>query len=180
MTVKVAGTAAVLQRLHAQAGPAWRLANRAGDGAGEQVANPGTHRHGKLPKQDGRNRPPRGRTAVKGSTVSRRSRGADRRRDLAETLGGDHEGTLQQLLVVVDQVGEPPRQHRHGEDLLNAALELEQGDRLAAAQVHDADAARPLLGGEPLGDRDAAEDGRLADLRQPDEGQVARRSRARA
>src|SRR5207244_9820178 len=97
--------------------------------------------------------------------VSRRSRSADRRRDLTETLGGDHEGTLQQLLVVVDQIGEPPRQHRHGEDLLNAALELEQGDRLAAEQVIDEDAARPLLEGEPLGVRDAAVDSGIVDWR---------------
>src|SRR5262249_17871923 len=119
-------------------------------------------------------RPPAPRAdGVKGEGSSR-SRGADRRRDLTETLGGHHEGALQQLLVVVDQVGEAPRQHRHGEDLLDAARELEQGDNLAAAQVHDADAARPLLRRQPLGDGDAAENGRLADLRQPDEGQLAR------
>src|SRR5262249_48587179 len=115
----------------------------------------------------------RGRTDSEGTTLSRRSRGADRRRNLTETCGGDHEGTLQQLLAVVDQIREPPRQQRHGEDLLHAARELEQGDRLAAAQVHDTDAARPLLGGQPLGDRDAAEDRRLTHLRQPDEGEIA-------
>src|SRR5262249_42800160 len=102
---------------------------------------------------------PRVRKDVRGSMVSRWSRGTNRRRDLTETLGGDHEGTLQQLLVVVDQIGKPPRQQRHGEDFLNAALELEQGNRLAAAQVHDTDAGGPLLGREPLGDWDAAEDG---------------------
>src|SRR5208337_3581996 len=47
------------------------------------------------------------------SVVSLRSRGADRRRDLTETLGGDHEATLQQILVVVHEIGEPPRQHCH-------------------------------------------------------------------
>jgi hypothetical protein len=42
--------------------------------------------------------------------------------------------------MVVDPVEEPPRQQRHGEDLLNAALEPEQGDGPAAQRVHGADA----------------------------------------
>src|SRR5262249_18020023 len=65
---------------------------------------------------------------------------ADGRRDLTETLGGDHEGTLQQLLVVVDQVGEAPAEHRHGKDLLDGGLEAQQRDHLPGAQVDDADA----------------------------------------
>src|SRR5262249_28335830 len=59
----------------------------------------------------------------KWSRLSCRSRGAHRGRDLAEALGGDHEGALRQLLFV-DPVGEQPRQ-RHGQDLFNVALELE-------------------------------------------------------
>src|SRR5262245_35662203 len=82
---------------------------------------------GRLPKQDGTAaktvRPAGG--LLQGWGASRGSRGADRRRDLAEALGGHHEGTLQQLLVVVDQVGEPPPQHRHREDLPDAARELQ-------------------------------------------------------
>src|SRR5262249_13763043 len=41
------------------------------------------------------------RTDSERTTLSRRSRGADRRRDLAEALGGDHERVLRQLLVVL-------------------------------------------------------------------------------
>ena len=44
---------------------------------------------------------------------------------------------------------------------------------LPGGQIDRADAASPLLLGQPLGDRDAAEDGALANLREPDEGEVA-------
>jgi len=49
-------------------------------------------------------RPPTLADSGEGTTSSRSSRGADRRRDLAETLGGNYEGAFQQLLVF-DLVG---------------------------------------------------------------------------
>ena len=54
---------------------------------------------------------------------------------------------------------------RHGEDLLNGGLETQERDHLAAPQVDHTDAAGSFLGGQPLGDWDAAEDGALAHLR---------------
>src|SRR5262249_59850465 len=46
----------IFQWLQEQASPGWRLANRASDGGGEHVADPGTLGHGNLRKRDGTGR----------------------------------------------------------------------------------------------------------------------------
>ena len=51
-------------------------------------------------------------------------------------------------------------------------LEPQERDYLPGRQVDRADAAGPLVLGQPLDNRDAAEDGALAHLRQPDEGEI--------
>jgi hypothetical protein len=82
---------------------------------------------------------------------------------VAGPSGGHHEQVLQPRLVVVDRVRIPPaRQHGHGEDLLHGALEPQQCHHLPGRQLDAADAAGPLVLGQPLGDRDAAEDGALS------------------
>ena len=61
----------------------------------------------------------------------------------------------------------------HGEDLQHAGLEPQERDYLPGRQVDRADAAGPLVLGQPLDNGDAAEDGgSSAHLRQPDEGEI--------
>ena len=77
-----------------------------------------------------------------------------------------------QARLFIDQVRvSHPRQHLHGKDLLEGVLEFQKGNRPSRCEVHCPDAAAPF--GQPLGQRDAAEYRRFADLRQADERQVA-------
>ena len=61
------------------------------------------------------------------------------------------------------------RKHLDGEDFLHGVLESDERHGVAGLEVDDPHAADALF--EPLDQRDAAEDGGLADLRQADERQ---------
>ena len=95
-------------------------------------------------------------------------------RHVAECVVGEDKRAADQFGVVVDQVGETHAgKQGDGEDFLNGFFEFQKRHDLAALDVDDPHAAGAFGFLKPLGDLDAAEDGRFANLRQADEGQVA-------
>ena len=100
---------------------------------------------------------------------------AQRRRDVGERRVGHDERVLQQLGVVVDQVRDSAGLAAPGRRRSPGRRPRTAGGPPARPGVRSTTQTPQVrsLGREPLGDRDAAEDGRLAHLRQPDECQVA-------
>src|SRR5262245_26097883 len=87
---------------------------------------------------------------------------------------GEQESVGDAGLVVGQELREAHAgQNLDTEDLLHAGLELEEAERLAIARIDDPDAAAALVGGEALGDGDAAEGGAVAHLREADKGERA-------
>ena len=98
------------------------------------------------------------------------SRRAEFGGDVAEGFVGEDERTADEVSVVVDQIGKANAgEERDGEDFLNGFFEFQEGDDLAALDVDDPHAAGAFRFLQPLGDLDAAKDGRFADLREADE-----------
>ena len=87
--------------------------------------------------------------------------------------GSTNELPISSALSLIRSGNRIPWQQRDGEYLLHGLLKLQEGNDLAAQDIDDPHAASPFGFFQSLGDLDAAEDGRLANLRQADERQIA-------
>ena len=87
--------------------------------------------------------------------------------------GSTNELPTSSVLSLIRSGKRIPGKQRDGKDFLHGFFEFQEGDDLPALDVDDPHAAGALGFLQSLGDLDAAEDGRFADLREADERQVA-------